>query len=303
MAGIMMGAYALGIVAAAVVVWLAVHRRRGDAAPAGIRPVLHAARRRAVIAVVFSTIVFIAGALVGIAIPEMLGQSFAVTPLIAGAAGMLLYSATPPRQIVLRADEPRAAQLVPRSALSAVPSRWATGFLVTTVAFIALVVFCGMTADLDEQGRSRTIGFESEEVSSWSSPYPGWFYGVPALIALVVLVACTAIALQRISATPAFPRPADAVLDQLWRRRSVEVILKLGIGAILFSLGGIAATAGMAMGNAVIVGSTPIVWSVMSGVLWISGAVALVLSIVNVTLAGLTAVTIGEAATRMESVR
>ncbi|GGM55691.1 hypothetical protein [Microbacterium saperdae] len=303
MAGIMMVAYALGIVAAAVVVWLAVHRRREDAPSARLLPVLRAARRRAVIAVVFATAVFIAGALAGIALPEMLGQPFAVAPLVAGAAGMLLYSATPPRQVVLRDDEPRAAQLVPRSALSAVPARWAAAFLLSAVAFLVLVLFCGMTAALDEQGRSRTIGFESEEFSSWSSPYPGWFYGVPALIALVLLAACTLIALQRISATPAFPRQADALLDGLWRRRSVEVILKLGIGAVLFSFGGIAATAGMAMGNAMIAGSTPMVWSIASGALWISGVVALVLSIVSVTLAGLTAVTIGEAATRMESVR
>lgn len=303
MAGLMMMGYALGIVAAAVVVWFAAHRRVRDAPSARLVPVLHAARRRALIAVLFAATVFLVGALAGIAMPDLLGQPFAVAPLIAGAAGMLLYSATPPRLVVLRDDEPRAAQLVPRSALSAVPVRWAGFFLVAVAILVFVVLFCGITAGVDEQGRSRAIRFEADDVASWSSPYPGWFYGVPALIALAALAVCTLIALQRISATPAFPQPSDAPLDQLWRRRSVEVILKLGIGAVLFSLGGIAVTAGLAMGNAVIDGSTPMIWSVVSDALWISGAVALVLSIVSVTLAGLTAVTIGEAATRMESVR
>lgn len=303
MAGLMMIGYVVGIVAAAVVVWFAVHRRRGDAPSARLMPVLHAARRRALVAVLFAATVFLAGALAGIAMPDLLGQLFAVAPLIAGAAGMLLYSATPPRLVLLRDDEPRAAQLVPRSALSAVPVRWAVFFLVAVAILVFVVLFCGMTAGADEQGRSRTIRFETEDVASSSSPYPGWFYGIPALIALAVLSVCTLVALQRISATPAFPQRSDAPLDRLWRRRSVEVILKLGVGAVLFSLGGIAVTAGLAMGNAVIDGSTPMVWSVFSDALWISGSVALVLSIVSVTLAGLTAVTIGEAATRMESVR
>ncbi|MCK2037416.1 hypothetical protein KZC51_14885 [Microbacterium sp. SSW1-49] len=303
MAGLIMIGYVLGIVAAAVVVWIAVQRRRGDAPSARLVPVLRAARRRALIAVLFAATVFLAGALAGSSMPGLLGLPFVVAPLIAGSAGMLLYGATPPRLVMLRDDEPRAAQLVPRSALSAVPVRWAVFFLVAVAILVFVVLFCGMTAGVDEQGRSRIIGFQADDVASWSSPYPGWFYGVPTLIALVVLSVCALVALQRISATPAFPQPSDAPLDRLWRRRSVEVLLKLGIGAVLFSLGGIAVTAGLAMGNAVIDGSTPMVWSVVADALWISGAVALLLSVVSVTLAGLTAVTIGEAATRMESVR
>lgn len=303
MAGIMMVVYVLGIVAAAVILWSAVQRRREAAVSERLVPVIHAARRRALIAVLFAATVFLAGMIAGITLPELLGQPFAVTPLIAGAAGMLLYSVTPPRLVLLRDDEPRVARLVPRSAFSAVPVRWATAFLVVIVLFVAVVLLCGLTAGLDEAGRSRVIRFEAHDVASSSSPYPGWFYGVPALGAIALMTVSLVIALRRISTTPAFPHAADAEIDQAWRRTSVEVVLKLGTGAALFSLGGIALIAGLAMGNATIDGSTPLGWSVLATVLWTSGGAALVLSIVSVTLAGLAAITIGEAATTRETVR
>lgn len=295
MDGIMVGVYSLSVVAAAAVVWLAVNRRRGSVPSGRLAPIVSAARRRALIAVLFAATVFLVGMLAGVALPELLGQPFALTPLVAGAAGLALYGATPPRAVSVRDDEPRDAVLVPRSALSAVPARWAAVLLVVTALFVLLIVFCGMTAGVDEAGRARTIRFEAPDMASWSSPYPGWFYGVPALLGLLCLSVCMVIALRRISSTAAFPRAADAELDRHWRRRSVEVVLKLAIGAVLFSFGGIAVIAGLAMGNAVIDGSTPVVWWVIAVSLRIIGLVALVLSVGSVTLAGLTAATIGKA--------
>ncbi|WP_435746272.1 hypothetical protein [Microbacterium sp. PMB16] len=295
MDAIMVGVYSLSIVAAVAVLWIAVNRRRGAAPSARLAPVIRAARRRALIAVLFSATVFLAGTLAGIALPGLLGQPFAVAPFIAGAAGLALYGATPPRAVTVREDEPRDAVLVPRSPLSVVPARWATVLVVVTALFVLLVAFCGVTASPDDVGHSRTIRFEAADTASWSSPYPGWFYGVPALLGLLCLSACTLIALRRISSTAAFPQVADAELDQHWRRRSVEVVVKLAVGAVLFSFGGIAVIAGLSMGNAIIDGSTPIVWGVIAVALRIAGIAALVLSVGSVTLAGLTAATIGRA--------
>lgn len=311
MALIMTSGYLLGLVAAAVVVGFAIHRHRGEVPPERLVPVIRAARRRALVAVLFATIVFFAVAIAGLTMPEMLGSPFAVAPLAAGAAGMLLYSLTPPRQVAVGADEPRAAQLVPRSALSALPLPWAVVLLASTGLLVVLVVFCGISADVDEQGLSRTIRFELAGTVASSSPYPGWFYGVPTLLALLALIVCTVVALHRISGTPAFPQIGDAEIDRQWRRGSVEVILKLGVGAVLFAFGGIAVTAGLAMGNAVGnvtrnasgEGAELPVWSVLADALWMLGAAALVLSIVSVTLAALTAVTIGQAAAVRERVR
>jgi heme/copper-type cytochrome/quinol oxidase subunit 2 len=281
------------IVAAVAIVWFMVRRRRPADLPARIRPVVAAARRRALIAVLFSVVVLLGCAVVGVAFPALLGMPFAVAPLVSGAAGMLLYAATRPRAIVVPEDAPRSAGLARRSWLSAIPGHWLHAWVEITVLFVAVVVFCGITASADDQGRSRAIRFESPEQTGVSTPYPGWFYGIPALIALALLIAATVFALHRIGEAAAFPDPEDAEADAQWRRTSASVILKLSTGSMLFSLGGIAITAGMAARNA-FVEATSALWSVVADALWIGGILFFVLSVVSVTLAALTAFTIGE---------
>ncbi|MGM7668241.1 hypothetical protein [Microbacterium sp. A93] len=294
MAGPMALLFIAGVIVATVVVWAILRRRTRSLPHPRLAPVMQAARRRALIAVLFAVLVFIVGAVAAVASPQLLGLPFAVTPLIAGAAGMLLYGVTPPREVEISDGEPRVASLVPRSAVRVVPSRWGWAFIEVTVLFLIVIVFCGLTASDDEAGRSRVIRFESGDYASSAGPYPGWFYGVPALISIVVLAACVLVALWRISSTPAFPRIGDADLDQHWRQRSVEVLLNLSIGAVLFSMGGYSFTAGLAMGNATIDGETAVVWEVLSDALLLGGGLFLVLSIVSVTVAALKAATIGE---------
>jgi hypothetical protein len=303
MSGLAVMGYVLGVVVAAVVVWFAVRRRPREALAGRLVPVIRAARRRAMIAVLFAATVFLVVAVAGITMPQLLGLPFAVAPLIAGAAGMLLYGATPPRLVALQSDEPRVARLVPRSVLSALPARRAGAFLAAVLALVVLLIFGGVTATLDEDGRSRVLSVEAHGVSSWARPYPGWFYGIPVLIALAVLVVSVLIALHRISTTPAFPRPSDADIDARWRRGSVEVILGLGTGSVLFALGGIAAMTGISMVNVMLMSSPAFAWSAVANTLWIGGGVALVLSIVSVALAGLTAAALGEQASGMRPVR
>lgn len=297
MAGPMALLYIAGVIVATIVVWAILRRRTRSLPHPRLGPVMQAARRRALVAVLFAVLVFIVGVVAGVASPELLGMPFAVTPLIAGAAGMLLYGVTPPREVAIDADEPRMASLVPRSAVRVVPRLWGWAFIEVTMLFLIVIVFCGLTASDDEAGRSRVIRFESGDYASSAGPYPGWFYGIPALIAIVILAACVLVALWRISSTPAFPRIADADLDQHWRRRSAEVLLNLSVGAVLFSLGGYSFTAGFAMGNATIDGETAAVWEVLSDVLILGGGLFLVLSIVSVTIAALKAATIGESVT------
>ena len=299
MAVMMMAGYAVGLIAATAVVWAAVRRRPEMVPDARLVPVIRAARRRAIIALLFAGVVFVALAVAGTVMPELLGRPFVVAPLVAGAAGLVLYAATPPRLIVLQADETRSARLMPRSVFSSLSTVWARVFLIAVAALVVLLVFGGITADVDDAGRSRTIRAEVDGVVSWASPYPGWYYGVPTLVALAILVVGVLIALHRISATPTFPQPADADIDERWRRGSLEVMLKLGAGSVLFSFGGTAVTAGLAMGR---VGAS-LASSVMADVLMVVGAVALVLSIISVALAGLTAVALAGQTSRMRSVR
>ncbi|MBN7794825.1 hypothetical protein [Microbacterium esteraromaticum] len=303
MAGAAVSLYALLVVVAVVLVWAITHRRRADQVPAHLAPVIAAARRRALVGVLCAIVVFLAGAIAAVSMPVLLGLPLAVTPLLAAAAGLALYAATPPRSITVADDQPRTAGLSRRSWLTVIPGGWLHACLEIAAIFIVVVVFCGLTADADDQGRSRAIRFETAGQASWSSPYPGWFYGIPALIALAVLVAAVVVALQRIGTTAAFPSPDDSDADAQWRRASASVVLSLATGAVLFSLGGIALMAGVTMNNAIIDGATPVVWDVVADVLVISGILSLVLSVVAVTLAALTAFTIGDRVVRVEGAR
>lgn len=303
MAGIMAAVYMLGVVIAVGVVWLILHRRQSlPISPAAV-PVIRAARRRALVAVLFAVTLFLAGVVLGMTFPEYLGMPVAVTPLIAASVGLGLYAATPPSSVAIRAGEPRSARLERRTLVSFASRRAAAAWLVTLVFFTAVIVLCGLTASADEAGRSRVIRFTTTDASSAASPYPGWFYGVPSLIALAVLVGATLFALHRISTTPALPQSADARIDELWRRRSADVALMLSSGAMLFALGGVACTAGLTMNNAIIEGQTAVIWSVLADSLLIGGVAALVLSIVGVTRAGLTAATLVETTAKVSAAR
>lgn len=286
------------VVLAVVMVWVIVHRRQPAELSERVALVIAAARRRALVAVAFALVVFIAAAAAGLMFPALLGMPLAAAPLVAGTAGMLLYAATPPRSVSVPVGQARSANPTRRSWLTVTPRRSLLAFGEIAVIFVIVVVFCGATAHTDDHGRSRSIRFESAIESSASSPYPGWFYGIPALIALLLLVAAMLVALQRIGATTALPDPQDADADVQWRRASVGVVLKLATAAVLFSLGGISLIAGSAIHNAVIE-ATAILWSIIADILFFGGFLFLILSVVSVTLAALSAFTIGEKLSRV----
>lgn len=300
--------FLLVVIVVVVAVWLAARRRTpadtllGEAA-GRLTPVIVAARRRAFIAVAFAVVVFLAGVAAGVTMPGLLGMPVAVAPLVASACGLLLYSATPPRSVVVPDDQPRTAGLARRSWLSVIPEGWKHASIEITVTFVALLIFFGVTAHTDDQGLSRSIRFEAEGQMSTATPYPGWFYGVPVLISLFVLTVATVVALQRIGAAAALPHPDDADADARWRTGSASVVLSLATGAVLFTQGGIATMAGLTMNNAVIAGSTPVVWDVIADVLVVIGVVSLILSVIAVTIAALNAVTIGDRVARAEGAR
>ncbi|BDZ37675.1 hypothetical protein [Microbacterium suwonense] len=297
MSGPVVVLFAVLIVLAVVLVW-SIARRRPAALPDRVAPVISAARRRALTAVACAFVVFLAGVVAAVTMPALLGWPLAAAPLVAVAAALLLYASTPARTVPVAAHQPRAAALRYRSWWTVAPRRWLYACLEIVVVFVAIVVFCGMTAQADEQGRSRSIRFESALEASEVSPYPGWFYGVPALIGLIVLMAATVIALHRIAATVALPAPEEADADIQWRRASAAVVVRLVSGAVLFSGGGIALIAGGGVRRAMLE-STPTLWAIVGDVLVIVGVVFLVLSVVCVALAALTAFTIGEKISRM----
>jgi hypothetical protein len=301
MIGIAAAVYLIVLVVIVAAVWLIVRKRersRAGVVPAGLAPVLAAARRRALISVLFAVVVFIVGAILSTAMPGLLGLPLVVSPLVAGACGMLLYAATPPRSVVVGEDQVRTAPLTRRSALSVGSRRSALALVEVSVLFVVVIVFCGVVADPDDSGRSRAISFSAVNLESTATPFPGWYYGVPALIGLGLLVVATVIALYRIGRTAAFPDPEDAELDLHWRQVSGSVIVKLAIGGILLTLGGTAMMAGLSMSNATIDDVTPVIWDVLGATLSCIGILCIVLSIVSVTLSALTAMTVADGADR-----
>lgn len=239
----------IGAVMVAVLL-VAARRSRSADAPHPVRSLLAAARRRAVLAVALAALLGFALLQLGAAVPSLLGLPFALATGLAATAGLLLYAATPPR--VPRVDEraPRAASLESRSLWTHAP--WHS--LALPGALLALqlllVLFCGATAGADEFGRSRVIRLPTEHGSTAAGPYPGWYYGLPALLVSALLVLALLVALRRIGGTAALPVPELSVVDAGWRRASVGILSTLVSAALAVPLGGTAFIAGSAMRSA-----------------------------------------------------
>lgn len=286
MAGIALVGYAVCVVVMTTVVWLAARRRpqRAELLPPPVRSLLDAARRRAVVAVAFSGVVIVALFAAGFSWTSLVGLPVALAPALGGAAGLLLYSATPPRATPVDASAAREATLTPRTPLSFMPPAGAI-LLASTVLFqILFLVFAGVTSSPDEFGRYREITFETADVSSRSGPYAGWFYGVPLLVTTGVLVAATIVALWRVSSTPALPPRELSDVDEGWRRATNRIIVALSLAALLLQFGGVALQSGLSIRNGFFVG-VPAVWDITGQVFAAAGVAMMVGNIASLTLA------------------
>lgn len=299
MVSIAVGGYVLCVAVIVAAVWLAARRRRSRLpAPAPlVAALLKAARRRAVVAVTLSIVVIVALFATGHFLNSMVGLPVALAPALGGAAGLLLYAATPPSVLRLDPASARAASLTPRTPLSFVPG-WGAALLATVaVAQVVFLVFTGATSSADESGRYRAIAFHTADAASSSSPYAGWFYGVPLLGATAILVAAVLLALWRVSSTPALPQRELAAVDAGWRRTTNRIIVSVGIAALLLQFGSVAIPSGLAIGNAAFEG-VPADWQTIGRVFTAGGLAMMAGSIVGLTLAALWAFALPDLARR-----
>ena len=238
------------------------------------------------IAVVLSTVVIVALFVAGYFMNSLVGLPVALAPALGGAAGLLLYSATPPRLIAVEPDAAREASLTPRTPLSFVPPMGASLLAATAIVQIVFLIFAGVTSSRDESGRYRVIAFQTADSASDSSPYAGWFYGVPLLVATGILVAATLLALWRMSSTPALPQRELAEVDAGWRRATNRIVVTISIAALLLQLGGVAIPSGLAIRNAYLEG-VPAGWDSI-GLIFEGGGLAMMVgSIAGLTLTAL----------------
>ena len=293
MAGIALVGYTLCVVAVVTIVWLIVRRRATGGVPLAppVQSLLDAARKRAVFAVLSSAAVVVALFVVGYFLNALVGLPIVLAPALGGATGLLLYSATPPRVVELDSDAARAASLTPRTPLSFVPTRGSSILAVVVILQIAFLIFTGATSSPDESGRYRMIAFQTADSGSASSPYAGWFYGLPLLVTTVILVATTLLALWRVSSTPALPHPDLAEVDAGWRRATARIIVAIGGAALLLQFGEVAIQSGLAIRNAYFDG-VPSGWDMIGQLFEGAGLLMMIGSIVALTLAALWALTL-----------
>ncbi|GGC09698.1 hypothetical protein [Cellulomonas carbonis] len=170
--------------------------------------------------------------------PLLGGVLVGLAPAVAGSAFLaahLVGERTWPRPTgtVRRAalEHRRVVDVVPRPLLR-VTAAWTVGLALVLVA-------AGLTAADDGRSVVRTVGSST----SGASPYPGWFYGVPLLVATAVVVVLTAITLRVVTQRPAVV-DADPTYDAASRRlsghrvlRGTQLVLALTLAGVLFFAG------------------------------------------------------------------
>ncbi len=221
----------------------------GSTPAAATRPAEDRAMRfaqlRAVAAVALAIVLFVAMFRLSIGMTGLVGLPVALAAGFSASAGLLLYSALPPAKLPAAAKS--SAVLVRREPWSFAPRRAFAIPLASMAAFVLFLVATGITSSPDEQGRYRQISIATADTASSAGPYPGWFYGIPLIVATLVLAASAYLALRRIAGAPALPDPRMARLDRRWREISTRVVLRLATGAFLGYFGGTAVFGGMAM--------------------------------------------------------
>lgn len=189
---------ALPLVAGAILV--AVLVRRPDPAPS---QAAEAARRHSAVVNTMALAFLFVGAVLGFILANQLGSSVSAgvrLGLIPAAAGLgfagvqAVGELTWPRPI----GTLRRAPLTRRTAADVAPAyvrrvTWSWAAL-TTVALVA----CGLASD---DGRDLTRHFAEGTVSA--GPFPGWFYGVPLLVAAAVVLLAAEGVLRLIAHRPA----------------------------------------------------------------------------------------------------
>ena len=165
------------------------------------------------------------------------GRLLALLPTLAGICLLLAQTVaqlTWPTPTGAR----REAELTPRTTADVVPRRvhlllrgWAAGALV-------LLLLLGIAAD-----GPRSINRTWEGWYEPVGPYPGWYYGAPLAVAVVLLVAATEGVLRLVTVRPAVAGVSPAWDLRLRRRsaghvtRGVQLVLAVTVAGILAAAG------------------------------------------------------------------
>ncbi|UJP11347.1 hypothetical protein L2X99_07465 [Microbacterium sp. KUDC0406] len=149
-------------------------------------------------------------------------------PLVLGMLAVALLS-IPPRA----ARTPATADLSRRTVLSVVPVTWVITLLVLAVVIVAITLAAGAASEPDEFGHHTRYTIRIGSAAEMSSEIYGWYYSVPALLALGALLLLTAIVWMLI---PRRPWDDDRAADAAVRRLRAANIGRTTAGAMLVHL-------------------------------------------------------------------
>lgn len=156
-----------------------------------------------------------------------------VMPLVAGFIALALMSFVSTKNI-----SPAGADLTRRSTFAFAPRGLLIALGITVTAIVALAITAGMASKPDDEGRYIQYWIESGAMRSGTLIY-GWYYSLPATVALVALLGLITVSLWRISRPPL---GIDAAAEGARRKLMSTFILLITLGAALLHLSDISAS-------------------------------------------------------------
>ncbi|OOB90897.1 hypothetical protein [Rathayibacter sp. VKM Ac-2630] len=135
-----------------------------------------------------------------------------------------------------RARGAGTAELAPRTLLTFAPRPLLVATATAALAAVAAAVLAGAAASTDELGRSVRFVLPVSENTYASSTFYGWWFSVPCLVLLALVLVVAGLALRSISRPPLdVDRSADAA-ERTIRARNVLAVV---IGGVLLHVGAV----------------------------------------------------------------
>lgn len=182
------------------------------------------------VAIVAGLLVAVAVGTVPLGIPEDLGRAALLAPAVGATVAMLVFVLIPSAEF-LESNAVRQADLRMRQAWD-YARVWPVYAALAASSLVLLVL--GVLGDSEGRTISHHYG---DQAGATAGPYPGWFYLVPILVAVVVQAALTDLALRRVARAP---RPSDRSLreaDEAVRGTALQLIVRIGMASVLVTLG------------------------------------------------------------------
>lgn len=251
---------------------------------------------RAAVAVGLALVVFLALAIVTDRRPLLQGVLFTVAPALAMGLGLLVFALMPSAAIEGEVAV-RSAALARRTPLSTLTPSRARLVSVALIAAALLVVVCGVLSKAPA-GDGRLICtsiFTAACTAGGPYLFPGWYFALPTLGALLTLGTGGYLALWRIARVPVAAWSELRSADQVLRRNAGSMVSLVVLAAVLMNGAEFLAGAGIPLLNAPVLTtglstSAAAVLSVVGIAATLLGAVALLAGLVVAIIAVLAAV-------------